>query len=164
MNGRADTNVYCGRERIVRALPHIHVIVGVDSFFGRKAITTKNFDGAVADHLVDVHIARRAGTGLKHIDRKLIIKLAVRNFLTGLKHRRHLLVIERLFARPGQLSQITIGHAAGEFNTPHCVNQVRGQFPAGNWKVFDGSLRLSSVKCIRWHLDFTHGVALGAKF
>ena len=60
-----------GREHVVRRLRHVDVIVGMHEavFAARPA---EEFGGTVRDHLVDVHVVRRAGAGLVDVDDELI--------------------------------------------------------------------------------------------
>ena len=62
---------------IVGALAHVHVVVGMDGLVGREAIAAADLDGPMGDHLVDVHVGRGAGTGLKDIDGKLPVEASV---------------------------------------------------------------------------------------
>jgi hypothetical protein len=60
------------REDVVRALPHVHVVVRVHvvSRQGR-------------DHLVRVHVRARARAGLEDVDRELVVVLAARDRVAG---------------------------------------------------------------------------------
>ena len=52
-------------EDVVRRLAHVHVIVRVDVLAGERR-----------DHLVRVHVRRRARAGLEDVDRELVVELA----------------------------------------------------------------------------------------
>ena len=75
-----------GGESVIGTLPHIDMIVRVNRFFRGQPIATGQFDRPIGDHLVDIHIARRAGSGLKYVDRKLIVQFAVDDILGGGQH------------------------------------------------------------------------------
>jgi hypothetical protein len=63
--------------------------------------------GPVGDDFVHVHVARRPGTPLKGVHRKLIAELSGDNFIAGLENR---------FGFPiGEIAQFSIGQAAGLF-------------------------------------------------
>src|SRR5437762_171689 len=64
--------VHRRREDVVRALAHVDVVVRVDVFACERR-----------DHLVRVHVGRRAGAGLEDVDRELIVELPVRDSLRG---------------------------------------------------------------------------------
>ena len=70
-------------EHVVGALPHVDVVVGMDRLFGAKAVAAHQLDGPIGDHFVGVHVARRARAGLKHVDGKLVVELAVGHFAAG---------------------------------------------------------------------------------
>ena len=53
------------REHVVRALTEVDVVVRMGPAVGERA-----------DHLVGVHVRRRAGSGLEHVDRELGVVLA----------------------------------------------------------------------------------------
>jgi hypothetical protein len=54
----------------------VDVVVGVDRRLAADG-GTRELDGAVGDHLVDVHVRLRAGAGLPDIERKLAVELAL---------------------------------------------------------------------------------------
>ena len=79
-----------GREHIVRGLPHVDVVVGVDRLLLVEAIAAGHLDGAVTDDLVGVHIGRGARAGLVDVDGELIVPLSgrhlPRSLLNGVGH------------------------------------------------------------------------------
>jgi hypothetical protein len=56
-------DMHRGRERIVRRLAHIDVVIGVHRRF-RAELAAEHLDRTVRDHLVDVHIRLCAASGL----------------------------------------------------------------------------------------------------
>ncbi len=48
-------------------------------------LAAENLIGAIGDDLVGIHVEADAGAGLKHIDQKFLIPLAVDDFLRGLR-------------------------------------------------------------------------------
>ena len=65
-----DRHVECGRERVVRRLAHVHVVVGVDRFLAATR-ARRQLVGAPGDHLVHVHVRLRARAGLPDPQREL---------------------------------------------------------------------------------------------
>ncbi len=63
-----------------------------------EAVAAEHLDGPVGDHLVGVHVARRARAGLKDVDRELVVELALGHFAAGRQQRLDLLVVERVLA------------------------------------------------------------------
>ena len=76
-----------GRERVVRGLRHVHVVVGVNLGAGLA--------GERGDDLVGVHVRGRARTGLEHVDREVGVDLAIGDLLRGGLDRTGLLVVEQ---------------------------------------------------------------------
>ena len=68
---------------VVRALPHVHVVVRMDRLFAGEAVAAGKFDRPIGDHLVGVHVARRARAGLIDIDGKLVVETPVGHFAAG---------------------------------------------------------------------------------
>jgi hypothetical protein len=68
-------DVHHGGERVVRRLPHVDVIVGVDWTLGAEP-RTRLLVREVGDHLVRIHVALRAGSGLEDDQRELAVHLA----------------------------------------------------------------------------------------
>ena len=62
-DGFRGRHVHGGRERIVRRLRHVDVVVGMDGFF-RAHFSARKLDRAVGNDLVDVHVRLRSGPGL----------------------------------------------------------------------------------------------------
>ena len=71
------------REHVVGRLSHVDVIVGVDARVGALRLA-EDLAGAVGEHLVGVHVVRRAGARLVHVDDELIAKLAGQDLVGGL--------------------------------------------------------------------------------
>ncbi len=67
-------------ERVVRRLRHVDVIVGMDRLL-RSHLAAGNFDRAVGDDLVHVHVGLGAAAGLPDAERELIIQLAGDDFV-----------------------------------------------------------------------------------
>ena len=65
--------------------------LGWIGFSACEAVAADQLDGPVGDHLVGVHVARGARAGLKDVDRKLIVELAVGDFAAGGQQRLDLL-------------------------------------------------------------------------
>ncbi len=151
-------------EHVVGALTHVHVVVRMDRLFLGEAISTQELDGPIRDHFVGVHVARSARAGLKHIDRELLVELSIGHFTRrgeqGLDPRG----IEPILAGLGELAQVAIGNGGGVFHEAERMDQPRGQRPARDWKVFDGSLGGRSVVGSGRHGDIAHRVVFDAKF
>ena len=75
-------DVHGRRIGIVRRLAHVDVVVGMHRLLGAHH-AAQHLDRAVRDHLVGVHVGLRAGAGLPHHQREMLVELAVDHFLGG---------------------------------------------------------------------------------
>ena len=73
-------NVHGCREGIVRRLPHVDMVVWVNRFFA-AFFAAQQFDGAIGNHLIHIHIGLCARTRLPHHQWKLVVPFACLNFL-----------------------------------------------------------------------------------
>ena len=73
-------DMHGGGKAVVRRLAHIDVIVRMDRRF-RAECAAKPLVRAIGDHLVDVHVGLRAGSGLPDHQRELIVELAGDNLV-----------------------------------------------------------------------------------
>ena len=76
-------------KRVVGRLRHIYVVVGVNGLLAAH-LAAGDFDGAIRDHLVDVHVGLRAAAGLVDAQRKMVVELAGDDFVGGLRDERGL--------------------------------------------------------------------------
>ena len=77
--GHGGGDVHGGREGVVGRLAHVAVVVGVDGGFGPH-LAAEDFNRAVGDDLVRVHVGLRARSGLPDDQRKMIVELARDHF------------------------------------------------------------------------------------
>ena len=68
------------RKDVVGGLAHVDVIVRVHHGVG-AARAAEKLGRAVGEHLVGVHVVRRARAGLVHVDDELIAQLAGKDFV-----------------------------------------------------------------------------------
>ena len=73
-------NVHGCGEGIVRRLPHVDMVVRVNWFFA-AFFAAQQFDGAVGNHLIHIHIGLCARARLPHHQRELVVPFACLNFL-----------------------------------------------------------------------------------
>ena len=128
-------------KNVVGALPHVHVIVGVDGLSVGEAIAAAKFDGPIGDHLVDVHVGRGAGAGLKDIDGKLVVEAAVGHLAGGGDEGLDLRGRRGVLARTGQFAQIAIAR----WRLPILPGRGHGSVPAGS-----GRPEMGKFSTARW--------------
>jgi hypothetical protein len=86
-NGDVDR----GGKRVVGALSHVDMVVGMHRLCLPKAIGSEHLDGSMGNHLIAVHVAGSARSRLEHIDREFGIELAFRHLAAGIQHGLDLL-------------------------------------------------------------------------
>ncbi len=109
-------------EHVIGALPHVHMVVGMDRLVGPKPVAARQLDGPIADHLVGVHVAGSARTGLIDVHRKLIVQLALGHFAAGGQQGLDLRVGQRPLAAAGQLAQVPVGDGGRVFYLTQSVD------------------------------------------
>jgi hypothetical protein len=117
------------REHVVRGLPHVDVVVGVDAVAGDRG-----------DHLVGVHVRRRAGAGLEDVDRELVVELAVRDPVAGCGDAVGLVLVEE--------AQIGVGPGGCGLDPAEPARNVARDRLAGHLEVLDRLLGLHAPELL----------------
>lgn len=150
-----------GRERVVRGLRHIDVIVRMHEVFFRDfslvaEVTVDDFGGAIGDHFVHVHIGLRARARLPNGEREVAAELTLKNVLTGLSDG---LVATFIELTKGEVrrsaSLLQVGESLGDF-LRHLFNTDR--------EVVVTTLRLSTPVLGVVDFHFAHGVFFDTNF
>src|SRR5439155_25453451 len=142
-------------EDVVRRLTHVDVIVRVDTRIDAARLA-EQFRRAVGEHFVGVHVVRRAGAGLIHVDDELIAEASVENLVGGRDNRaRHIGV---------QAAERGGGFGRGFLDQDGRGDEVVWRTQAADRKVLDGARRLDAVVRVGRNLQLAQRVALGAVF
>ena len=149
--GRRD--VHGRRKRVIRRLRHVDVVVGMNRLL-RSHFAAGDFDGAVGDDLVHVHVGLGAAAGLPDAQRELVVELAGDDFVGGLH--------DQLGFVGGKLAQILIHQRAGFFEHAKGADQLRRHGVAANVEMQQGTLRLRAPVNIRRDFDLSHAVGFDA--
>ena len=80
-------DMHGGWKSVIAGLRQIHVVIWVHGLLA-TARAASQFNSAVRNHLVDIHVGLRARTGLPHLQWKLAIKFAGRNFMRRANNQR----------------------------------------------------------------------------
>ncbi len=136
---------------VVRGLGAVHVVVrGAVLVFA--LLVPHQFQGAVGDHLVRIHVHGGAGSALHHVHRELVVELAVHDFPAG-GHDRF-----ADFLRKD--AELGVGGCGGHLHIGHrddvlgIVAHPRG----GNLIVVEGPLGLDAVVSVGGNLKFSQEV------
>ncbi len=117
--------VHSRREHVVRALAHVHVVVCMHVLAGEGC-----------DHLVGIHVRRRARAGLKDVDRELVVELAVRDAIRGGGDPARLLLVEEL--------ELAVDECGGRLDPAEPPRHRGGDRLAGDGEVGDRLAGLAS--------------------
>ena len=141
-----------GGDHVVGRLAEVDVVVGMDEL--RSALTTKDLRGAVGDDLVGVRVGRRARARLVHVDRKLVVQLALDHLL----RRRG----DGAGPASGQEAELAVGLRGRALDHAEGAEEARGQRLAGDGEVQHRALRRGAVVRVGRDSHLAHGVAFHA--
>ncbi len=144
-------NAHRGRERIVRRLPHVVVIVWMNRRVAAKRRASE-LGASVGDHFVDVHV--ELGTAASHPDvqRQHFVVLAGQDFVAGLNDELVSLAVEPLAGMVGDcggLLQRRIGRD----------HLARNKILA-DAEMLEGTLCLSTPQLVSGHFHDAEAVGL----
>ena len=77
----------------------------------------EEFERPVGDHFVGVHVGRRAGAALHHVDDELLLEFAGAQFLAGPD--------DRVGDRRVEQSQVAVGHRGALLDVGQGADQLR---------------------------------------
>ena len=92
------------------------------------ALAAQNFDRAVGDHLVGVHVGLGAGAGLPDDQREVIVQLAVDHLLPGLA--------DGVGQARVELAQLLVGAGGGVLDDAHRAQDRPRHLFAADLEVF----------------------------
>ena len=138
-----------GREGIVRRLAHIDVVIGVNGFFTAH-FAAENFDGAVGNNLVRVHVGLRARPGLPDDQRKLTGQRAVDNIIGGLNNR-----LTQFGVKDGELH---VGLRRRFFLDAEGADEGARHTFVTDAEILDRALCLRAPVAVAGDADFTEGI------
>ena len=150
--GRGD--MHRGRERVVRRLAHIDVIVGMNRLFGAE-LAAEQFVGAVGDHLVEVHVGLGAGAGLPDHQRKMIVELAFDDLARGAGNGAGAALVDQ--------AELAVGFRGGELDDAERVNDRHRHAVVADAEILPRPFGLRAPVTIGGNLDRTEAVGLGAR-
>ena len=150
---RGGGNVHGGGKRVVRGLRHVYVVIRVDGLFAAH-LAAGDFDGAIGDDFVDVHVGLRAAAGLPDAQREMLVELSGDDFVGGLRDERGFV--------GGELAEVLVDERGGFFEDAEGADQLgrHGVLADGEMDERAGGLR--AVVAVGGDVDLAHGVGLRA--
>ena len=154
MDALGGGDVHGGGKRVVGGLRHVHIVVGMDRILGAENAAGE-FDGAIGDDFVGVHIGLRAAAGLPDAQGKFVVQFSGDDFIAGLQDEAGLL--RREFA------QLLIHQRAGLLQNSKGANQLGGHGVPADIEVHQRASRLGAPVDVRGNFDRPHAVAFDSR-
>ena len=158
-----DGDVNRGREGVVRRLTAVDVIVRVNLLVHVETIVTGEFESAVRNDFVRVHVRRGARTGLIDVNREFLVKLTVSDFLARGEEGVELFLIKR-GATLGKTTELIVSFRSAKLDEAKRVDELRSDQTIGNREILNRALGLGAVISVFRERDFSHGVAFDTNF
>ena len=136
---------------VVGRLSAVDMVVGI-AILILTFLVAHDFQGAVGDDLVGVHVDRRTGAALHHVDREILMELAVDDLAASLRDSSCNLVVDG--------AQGVVGLHGGELDVGDGddIVGIVAHLLARNMIVVDSALRLHAVVSLSGYLKFTQEV------
>ena len=150
---RRGGDVHRGGKRVVGRLRHVYVVIGVNGLLAAH-LAAGDFDGAIGDHLVDVHVGLRAAAGLPDAQRKMIVELAGDDFVGGAGDELGFFVRE--------LAEVLIYQRGGLFEDAEGADELGRHGVFADVEVDERAGGLRAVVAVGRDFDLAHGVGFGA--
>ena len=143
------------REDVVRGLAHVDVIVRMHARVDAARLA-EDLGGAVGEHLVRVHVVRRAGARLVHVDDELIAEAARQ------RSRRRPATMARAISGSRRPSA-AFASAAAFLTRTVAVTRSGGASQAADREILDGARGLHAVVRVGRDLQLAERIAFGAE-
>ena len=149
VDGRGDA--HGRRERVVRRLRHVDVIVGVNRRVAAKR-RASDLAAAVGDHLVDVHVELGAAAGHPDVQRKHVAMLAGEDFVAGLNDQLVALIVEPL--------AVVVGDGGGLLQGRVGRDHLAGNQVLPDAEMFKRTLGLRAPQLVGGYFDAAEAISL----
>ena len=151
VDGCDDGDVHRGGEGVVGRLATVDVVVGVHGGLGPQ-LAAGQFDGAVADDLVGVHVRLGARAGLEDDQRELGVELAGNDLVSSLD--------DEVCHVARELTELLVGQGGGFLQSAQGTNHVAPPHEgvATDLEVVEGTLGLGSPVVVCRHVNGAHAV------
>src|SRR5712664_3107141 len=151
---RGGGDVHGGGKRVVGGLRHVHIIIWMDGLLAAQ-FASGDFNGAIGNHLVDVHVGLRAAAGLPDAKREVLREFSFDDFIGGPHDEAALFVRE--------FSQVLVHERGGFFEYAEGADQLGRHEVLADSEVDERAGGLRAVVAVDGDFDLAHGVGLGAR-
>jgi hypothetical protein len=149
-NAGSRRDMHRGGEDVVGRLAEIDLVIRMHQPF-RTAHTAEQFRSAVGEHLVHVHVALRAGTGLPYRQYELPVMLACQYFIRRLHDSAGLFLVQQ--------SQIAVDQRSGTFHRRQREDDFLRHPLGRDMEILQRALRLRAPQPFRRNFDDAEGIA-----
>ncbi len=142
-----------GRIGVVRGLRRVHVVVRI-AVLVFALLMSHQLEGPVGDDFVGVHVGRGAGAPLEHVELKLVVELAVDQFVAG-----GLDSLENLGA---ELAALLVRTRRGHLHHGQGFDEIgiQPELHSRNVKIIKAARRLHSIVGVGRHRLVAKKIAL----
>jgi hypothetical protein len=144
-------DVHGGRETVVRGLPEIDMVVGVDRCLGAER-RPHQLVGPVGNDFIDIHVGLGARPGLPDDQREMPIEAAVGHLLRRVGNGEG--------ARRVENAELAVGLCRDPFDERERVDQRQGNAFAADAEMLQRPLGLGPPIAVGGDLDFTERISL----
>ena len=150
---RESRHFAAGREHVVGRLAEVHMVIRVHNAVIALG-AAENFDGAVCDDLIGIHVERGTGAALNRVDNELIVQLAVDDFVAGFDDCACALLRE--------LADLKVRDRSGLLDLGNADNELRMHLEPGDVEILMRAERLHAVIGVNRDFFFTDRIVLQA--
>ena len=129
------------------------MVVGVEDGVVAAA-AAQDFNGAVGDDLVGIHMEADAGAGLVHVHHELVVEGAAHDLFGGLDDGTGAALVQQ--------AQFPVGERGRLLDHSHRLDEARVGVQTADGVVLDRALRLDAVVSVSGHLFFSQRIFLNA--
>ena len=138
-----------GGNDVIGGLAAVHMVIGV--YDGVIAfLSSAEFNGAIGDYLIGVHVDGGSCPSLDRIYNKILSVLPFQNFVAGFYNGVRTFPVEKV--------HLTVGDGRRFFDTGKAVYDFRMHCQTGDGKVFGCAKRLDAIVDVPGNLFFPDGI------
>jgi len=160
-DARKQGGPYFGRQgdvhrrgkRVIRALPEVDVVVGMNGLFGADS-SAGHFDGAVGDDFVGIHVCLGTAAGLPNGKWKMVVEFALDDFVRGGHDEPTFFV--------GEQAQGMVRQGGGFFDESERFDETSGKAVIADGEMGERPLSLSAPITRRIDVDGTERIGFSA--
>src|SRR5690349_20777351 len=120
------------------------------------ALLPKNFVRAIREDFVDVHVVRRPGSSLVHVDYKLVAMFSRKNFICRIHD-----CIGEIRVEP---TRLLVSERSRALDSNYSVDERRQWLDAADWKILNSPQSLHAIQRVGRDFELSERILLDARF